>query len=84
MGGRHMVLHQRWQRHLKSFKPTNERTAYVDLEESRLHIRLITAYFTHSGYRDQQVQQVYDTLGRLIESESARGFLLLALPFLIQ
>ena len=56
------LVHKKWTKWLKSFTPLNERAACLTLQKQRLKIKVVGVYFPHSGYPDDAVQQVYDTL----------------------
>ena len=51
---------------IRNFNAVDERIAYVDIIVNSWKLRVITAYFPHSGYGDPSVQRVYDTLSTII------------------
>ena len=55
------------------FNAIDERICYLDLETHSSKIRIITAYFPHSGYRDTCVQRTYDTLSAIIQDAQTRN-----------
>ena len=57
-----LVIHKRWTPFIRKFQAIHERIAYVDIIKRTLKIRITTAYFPHSGYADNHVQSIYDTL----------------------
>ena len=59
------MVHRRWEKNIQHFTPINERTAYVDIKRGKFKIRVVTAYFPHSGYKDSHVQSMYDILNSL-------------------
>jgi len=61
-----ILIHKKWKRHVVQFRPINERVAYVDVERGKFKIRIISAYFPHSGYSDTHVQELYDILNKVI------------------
>ena len=50
----------------------NERAAYADISSKRLKMRIVTAYFPHSGYSDVHVQRLYSTL-EAVSKEARKG-----------
>ena len=59
------LIHSRWKKQLKRFTPINERLAYIDIDIQKFKLRIITAYFPHTGYGDQHVQLMYDKLSEI-------------------
>ena len=57
-----IIAHKRWAKHVTKFCPINERTAYIDVKFRQFRLRLVSAYFPHSGYGDKHIQNMYDTL----------------------
>jgi hypothetical protein len=57
-----ILVHRRWRKHVKQFQAISERVAAVDIQRGKFKIRIVSAYFPHSGYNDTHIQQMYDTL----------------------
>ena len=60
-----IILHSRWARSIKQFCGVNERLAYLDLNVNKIRLRLISAYFPHSGYADEEIQRMYTALSTI-------------------
>ena len=61
-----ILLNKKWTKNIKKFHPINERIATVDIKHKQIHLRIISAYFPHSGYGDEDVQNMYTALTELI------------------
>ena len=46
----------------------DERIAYLDVDITGFRLRIITAYFRHSGYSDPHIQLMYHILTDLLAS----------------
>lgn len=57
-----ILLHKRWKPFIVRFKAVSERVAYIDVVRKGFKLRVVTAYFPHSGYADHHVQEVCDAL----------------------
>ena len=61
-----ILVHKKWTNHITKFRAVNERVAAVDIRHKQIRLRIISAYFPHSGYGDEEVQNMYNTLSELI------------------
>eukprot|EP00973_Karenia_brevis_P051077 7092683-Karenia_brevis.AAC.2 len=67
-----ILLHRLWTKQIEKFEAINERLAYIDVCNTIVpRLRLITAYFPHSGYADFHVQQLYTAIEN-VKQEGAR------------
>ena len=62
-----LFVNRKWSKSIKKFHPINERIAMVDLKHKQIQLGVISAYFPHSGYGDEDVQEMYNTLSELIK-----------------
>ena len=62
-----ILINKKWTNSIKKFHPVSERIAIVDLKHKQIQLRIVSAYFPHSGYGDEDVQEMYDTLSELIK-----------------
>ena len=76
------LIHHRWAKHIQRFTPVDERIAYIDVITGTHRLRIITAYFPHSGYSDAAIQRMYDTISTIIsEAREQRLQIILAGDF---
>ena len=67
---------------VQRFTPVDERIAYIDVITGTHRLRIITAYFPHSGYSDAAIQRMYDTISTIIsEAREQRLQIILAGDF---
>ena len=67
---------------MRKFEAIDERAAYMDITRHKLKLRLITAYFPHSGYADTHVQQVYNIISTIKrEATKSKKHVVLAADF---
>ena len=57
---------------MKQFVPVNERISYIKIVKGKIKLKIVAVYFPHSGYADDTVQTVYDTLGEIVAEAKAR------------
>ena len=67
-----ILVHNRLARNIRSFHAVDERTCFLDIQIQSLKIRVITAYFPHTGYNDSNIQRMYDTLSTIIHEARAQ------------
>jgi len=60
-----ILIHKKWQKYVTKYQPINKRIAYIDIVRRSFKMRLATAYFPHSGYNDNHIQQIYDALATI-------------------
>ena len=76
------LVHRKWTKFLQSFTPINERVATLTLRKNQFRIKIIGVYFPHSGYSDESVQQVYDTVAHeLHEQHTSKDHVVVAGDF---
>ena len=68
-----IILHQKWKPYVKQFHPVNERIAYVDIARKKFRIRIVAAYFPHSGYEDEHIENMYEILGNIRIEAKQKG-----------
>ena len=66
------VVHRKWAAFIQSFEPLNERVAYLVMKIKRKQIVVVGTYFPHSGYPDSAVEEVYDTISKILEEGKKR------------
>ena len=59
------LINRKWTAHVKEFTVVNERVAYLLVRKRNIRLRLVVAYFPHSGYIDAEVQKMYTLLSSL-------------------
>ena len=58
-----VLLHSKWARKVLRFKAISPRLAVLDVSlDAVVHVRIISAYFPHSGYPDDAVEHLYRLL----------------------
>ena len=63
-----ILIHKKWSKHLIRFEAIDDRLAYVDMFiKNNERIRIVSAYFPHSGYADKHIQKMYDLLSQIKE-----------------
>jgi len=76
------LIHHARARRIRAFTPVDERIAFLDIDIHSWKLRIITAYFPHTGYSDACVQRMYDTLSTIIsEGRKAHLHIILAGDF---
>ena len=58
---------------IQNFTRVDERIAYLDININSWKLRIITAYFPHTGYTDAAVQHVYDILSTITSEARAQN-----------
>eukprot|EP00973_Karenia_brevis_P092905 12414597-Karenia_brevis.AAC.1 len=71
-----ILLHERWSNHVRSWRATNTRLGYLDINFNKLKLRLVAVYFPHAGYPDQAVQDVYDELDSILREGATKRFMI--------
>ena len=68
-----ILVHKKWKPYIKKFYPMNERIAYVDITKKKFRLRFVTAYFPHSGYEDEHIENMYEMLGNIRIEAKRKG-----------
>lgn len=66
------LIHARWAKHVQRFQPIDERIASLDLKAGKWKLRIVTAYFPHSGYGDIHMQRMYHALDDIAEEAKSQ------------
>ena len=66
------VIHRKWAAFIQNFEPLNERVAYLTMKIKHKEILVVGTYFPHSGYPDSAVEEVYDTIAKILEEGKKR------------
>ena len=69
-----IVLNSKWAGSVLNFVAVNERIAYLDLATRGFRVRVVAAYFPHSGYGDVHVHAVYNILSTLRSEAKAKHY----------
>ena len=57
------LVHRRWKAGFKAFYAKSERVGVLDITIAGVALRLIVVYMPHTGYSDEEVESVYQTVG---------------------
>ena len=57
-------VHRRWKAGFEAFHAKSERVGVLDITIAGVALRLIVVYMPHTGYSDEEVESVYQTVGR--------------------
>ena len=76
------LVHSKWVPFITQFVAINERVSYVRIVKGRLKLKIVAVYFPHSGYSDEAVQFMYDTLGEVVaEAKNKKEHIIIAGDF---
>ena len=67
------LIHKSITSNIQNFHGVDERIAYIDIHIRTTKLRIITAYFPHSGYGDTSVQRMYDALSTILHEARTQG-----------
>ena len=70
--GTGFLIHSRWVPCMKQFVPVNERISYIKIVKRKMKLTIVAVYYPHSGYGDELVQGMYDTLGEIVAESKLR------------
>ena len=60
-----LLVRSRWAPHIKSYEAIEKRVAYTDIIGMGCKFRIVTAYYPHSGYRNDLVAKLYAVLAEV-------------------
>ena len=63
-----ILIHKRWTAGFKAFQAINDRLCIVDCKISGYPCRLISVYFPHAGYEDEEVEGLYFDINTAIDA----------------
>ena len=63
-----IMLNKKWRQRIMDAEYINERAISTTIVVNRQRIRLMSAYFTHSGYADHHIEKMYRTIEKLTEN----------------
>ena len=66
------LVNAEWSSCINNFVPVNERVAYLRITKQNVKLMVIGVYFPHTGYADDRVQELYDTLATIIDEAQTR------------